>query len=382
MERIDIQELLRKLSEIEDTRRQWGNKRHELRDILFISLCAIMCGMMDIDGITVFGQERQAWLKQYTELKNGPPSYSTYERIFQMLEPKQLEKFYRAWAAAMHKASETAQIDIDGKTICGAGAAQKVHMVSVWAKESGLCLGQMRTTEKSNEITAIPELLDAIDVSECVVSIDAMGCQRAIAEKIREKNADYLLAVKGNQPTLYEGIPEYLDALERSEAKDVSIDRWDSGYQKSHGRIERRIVTVCPCPEWQGITDAWRDIATLVRYECTRDKANGEGKKTAYTRYYISSIPAVNAALIAGYLRGHWSIENQLHWMLDVVFKEDASTVRTNHAPENLNLLRKIALSLMRSVPTEKRSSTKSKLARAALNPDFLTRALFGRKSK
>ena len=382
MERIDIKELLNQLGEIEDRRRQWGNKRHELAEILFISLCAIMCRMTDIEGITVFGQEREEWLRKYIELKNGVPSYSTYERIFQMLKPKELEKFYRSWAKAMHSAEGTSQISIDGKTICGAGAAQKVHMVSAWAKEGGLCLGQVRTEEKSNEITAIPNLLEAVDVSECVVSIDAMGCQKAIAEKIVAKGADYLLAVKGNQPTLYEGIPEYLKTIEQGARDEVQIDKWDSGYQKEHGRIERRMITVCLCPEWKGVSDEWPDIRTLIRYECTREKANGEGNKTTYTRYYISSISAVNAELIAGYLRGHWSIENQLHWMLDVVFKEDASSVRVNHAPENLNLLRKIALSLMRAVPTAQRSSAKAKLARAALNPDFLALALFGAQSK
>lgn len=382
MGRLDIEELLAQLHGIEDTRRQWGNKRHELTSILFISLCAIMCGMTSIDGITVFGQEREEWLRKYITLKKGVPSYSTYERVFQMLDPKQVDQFYRSWAKAMHSEEGTAQISIDGKTICGAGVAQKVHMVSAWAKEGGLCLGQVRTGEKSNEITAIPTLLDLIDVRECVVSIDAMGCQKTIAKKIVEKGADYLLAVKGNQQTLYEGIPEYMQTIEQGEPVEVKADRWDSGYQKEHGRIERREITVCPCPEWKGVTDEWPCIRTLIRYECTRKKVKGEGPKTSYTRYYISSIQAVNAELIARYLRGHWSIENQLHWMLDVVFKEDTSSVRTNHAPENLNLLRKIALSLMRAITTSKRSSTKSKLARAALNPDFLSLALFGTESK
>ena len=258
-------------------------------------------------------------------------------------------------------------------------------MVSAWAKEDGLCLGQIKTDEKTNEITAIPELVKLLDVSECVVSIDAMGCQKKIADAIREKDADYLLAVKGNQPTLNEGICEYMSSIEAGQEPEAIVDHWDSGYEKNHGRIERRRVTVCACPEWKGVTDEWRDIHTLVRYECTREKRKDaeekpdEVTKTSYTRYYISSIQAVDAALMAKYLRGHWSIENQLHWMLDVVFREDDSSVRMNHAPENLNILRKIALSLLRSTPAKRRMSAKAKMSKAALNPDFLTVALFGK---
>ena len=385
MKRIDVNELLGSLSEIEDKRRQWGNIRHKLTDVLFIILCAIMCGMEDIDGIAIFGEERQEWLKKYIEMKRGAPSYATYERILRMLEPREMEKFYRSWAKALHDEEGTSQISIDGKTICGAGPEQKVHMVSAWAKEDGLCLGQIKTDEKSNEIMAIPELLKMLDVSECVVSIDAMGCQKKIAEAIREKEADYLLAVKGNQPTLNEGIGEYMASIEAGQEPEAVVDHWDSGYEKDHGRIERRIVTVCACPEWKGVSDEWKDIHTLVRYECHREKrkdAEGqldEDTMSSYTRYYISSIQAVDAELMAKYLRGHWSIENQLHWMLDVVFREDDSSVRMNHAPENLNILRKIALSLLRSTPVNKRMSAKAKLAKAALNPDFLSLALFGK---
>lgn len=381
--KIDIEELLDQLSEITDKRRQWGNIRHKLTDILFVCLCAIMCGMEDIEGIAIFGQERQEWLKKYVELKNGAPSYAAYERVLRMLEPKEVEKFYRAWAKSMHNEEGTSQISIDGKAICG--AEKKVHMVSAWAKEDGLCLGQVKTDEKSNEITAMSELIKMLDVSECVVSIDAMGCQKKIASAIRKKNADYLLAVKGNQPTLNEGIAEYITSIEAGQEPEAVIDRWDSGYEKGHGRIERRIVTVCSCPKWKGVTDEWEDIHTLIRYECSREKRKDAEEhpdketKTSSTRYYISSISAVNARLMANYLRGHWSIENQLHWMLDVVFKEDAALMRVDHSPENMNILRKIALSLLRAAPVKGRMSAHAKMTKAALNPDFLTLALFGK---
>ena len=226
-------------------------------DILFVCLCAIMSGMEDIDGIVIFGEERQEWLKQYIELKNGVPSYATYERVLRMLEPKELEKFYRAWAEALHDKKGTSQISIDGKTICGAGAAQKVHMVSAWAKEDGLCLGQLKTSEKSNEITAIPELVKMLDIAECVVSIDAMGCQKDIAEKIQKQGGDYLFAVKGNQGRLNKAFEEKfpLKELNNPEHDSYAIS------EKSHGREEIRLHIVCDVPdelidftfEWKGL---------------------------------------------------------------------------------------------------------------------------------
>lgn len=377
MEKVSIYELIERLEEIEDPRRRWGHKLHELKDILFIVLCAIMSNIQDIEGFVIFGQEREEWLKEYIELKHGIPSYSTFERVLGMIKPKALNDFFRAWVDSLGKEREISHVAIDGKTICGAGAAQKVHMVSALARENGLCLGQVATSEKSNEIPAIKELLKMIDVSECVVTIDAMGCQRDIAAQVVAQNADYLLAVKGNQPTLYEEVTAYMDYAVKDQPTGLEMDVWTSPYEKGHGRIEQRTVTVCSCPDWPDIKREWKDLHTLIRYDTSREVVK-DGKKAHSTKYYISSIPTVNAKLAAGYLRGHWAIENQLHWVLDVVFKEDASTIRVNHAPENLNLLRKIALSFMRNFKTEKKQSGKAKLARAALNPHFLKSALFG----
>lgn len=372
-----LYEMLDELEKLEDPRRRWGHKLHALTDILFIVLCAIMCGMQDIDGIVIFGQERKAWLKQYIPLKNDVPSYSTFERVLGMIKPKVLDGFYRGWVKSLQKERDFAQVSIDGKTICGAGAMQKVHMVSALARENGLCLGQVRTSEKSNEIPAIKELIEMLDVSECVVTIDAMGCQREIATAIVKGKADYLLAVKGNQATMHEEVVEYMNFVVQEHPENVALNVWTSPVEKGHGRIEQRTVTVASCPDWEDMKRDWQDLHTLIRYDVSREVLK-DGKKTFSTRYYISSIQALNAELIAGYLRGHWAIENQLHWVLDVVFKEDASTIRMNHAPENLNLLRKIAIGFMRNFPTEKKQSGKAKLARAAFNPLFLQNALFG----
>ena len=375
---IRVEEMLEKLRMVEDPRRQWGNLRHLLSEILFICICAIISKMEDIDGIVLFAQERKEWLRDYLELKNGVPSYSTFERVLRLIDPTTLEKFYQEWIGGL-RGTKAGQISIDGKTIRGAGAIQKIHMVSAWAREDGLCLGEVRTDEKSNEITAIPELLEMIDVGGTVVSIDAMGCQKEIAAKIIERRADYILALKENQPTLYKGTLEYVDWVEKDRPSDIIYDRWVSRVEKEHGRIERRTVTVCECKDWPGVTDEWASIHSLIRYDCTREC---KGEKTKSTRYYISSLQDTTAETMAHFLRGHWSIENQLHWVLDVTFKEDASMVRMNHAPENLSILRKVALSLLKTTPSAKKTSLKGLMVRAALNPDFLESVLFAQDSK
>jgi len=377
MKIIDVEELLWRLTEVDDPRRQWGNLRHLLVDILFICICAIVSKMEDIEGIVLFGQEREAWLRQYIRLENGIPSYSTFERVLRLLNPKSLERFYRGWIRSLRETSERGLINIDGKSICGAGAVQKVHMVSAWAREDGLCLGELSTEEKSNEITTIPLLLEAIDVAENVVTIDAMGCQKKIATKIVDRGADYILALKGNQPTLCEEVAEYFEWVVTEHPADVLYDKWISPVEKDHGRIEKRTVSICTCTDWPGISNEWTNLRCFVRYDCVREI---KGEKTKSTRYYISSLNSVSAQDMAKYLRGHWSIENQLHWMLDVAFKEDASNVRMDHAPENLNVLRKVAFSLLKSTPSNAKASLRGKMTRAALNPDYLTSVIFGSK--
>jgi predicted transposase YbfD/YdcC len=370
------QEIIERLGEIPDYRRPWGNKRHELVDILYIALCTIVCGMTEFEEMVIFAEERIEWLRKYIEMKNGIPSASTFERVFQALNGKEMQAFYRSWAWSLRelRIGKDNQISYDGKTIRGAGAAQKVHMVSAWAHEAGLCLGQIRVDEKSNEITAIPELLMLLDMRGSVVSIDAMGCQKEIAATIMEKGADYVLAVKENQLTLAREIEECFAWIDAEGPKEIPVDHWKGKYEKDHGRIERREVRMIPCPTWPVVQAEWTGITSLVEYKCSREAIGGE--KTLSKRYYISSL-SCSAEKMGGYLRNHWSIENQLHWMLDVAFKEDSVLIRTQNAPENLNILRKIALSLLRDTPTPRRSSVNSKMARAMMSTDFLEKVLF-----
>ena len=365
--------VVRQLKQVEDYRRGWGNKRHELVDVLFIALCAIMCEMTDFEDMMVFAQERKEWLRKYVELKNGVPSVSTYARVFRAMRPAALERYYRSWVKGM-KGIEQGQTCIDGKSICGAGAVQKVHMVSAWAHEQGLSLGQIRVDEKSNEITAIPELLALLDIEGSVITIDAMGCQKEIAKAIIKGKGDYVLAVKDNQPTLAKEVAECFHWTDEERPEGIQIDQWKSGYEKDHGRIESRQVRVMVCPERTGVKSEWTGLASLVEYRCSRQVIGKD--KTWSTRYYISSLTC-SAEEMGRYLRNHWSIENRLHWMLDVAFHEDESKVRVQNAPENLNVLRKVAMALMRSTPTAKKRSAKGKMFRAALSTSFLEQALF-----
>jgi predicted transposase YbfD/YdcC len=369
------------LGAIPDQRRQSGNFRHKLIDILVIGLCAAINGKSEFEDMEELGQEREAWFGKFLELPYGIPGESTFERVFQWVKPKELMNCMRGWLNLVSK-SGGREVNIDGKTIRGSRDGEKhaLHIVSAWVGEENLVLGQMATEEKSNEITAIPQLLDTIDIKGDIVTIDAMGCQREIAKKIRDKEADYVFMVKENQPTMYQEIEDYFKRLDTYNCKNTFCKGWQSGSKKDHGRIERRAIAVA-CADWFTDKGLWKDLKTVIRCHCTRttvDKTAETGwKTTEYDRYYISSLSA-SAERFGHLIRQHWSIENQLHWSLDVSFGEDASKVRKNHAPENLDVLRKIALTLLRAAKTEKKLSVKRKQFKTSLNSDFLYAVLFG----
>jgi predicted transposase YbfD/YdcC len=380
MEAISIHELARVaeyLEEIGDPRRrEYGNIRHKLIDIIVIAFTAALCGYEDYEEMEEFGRLKQDFLKGFLELPNGIPDESAFRRVLQCLNPRELQEGLENWLVEVKlrrngEGAGARLVNIDGKTIRGSG----FHVVSAWIGEHGLSLGQLKTEEKSNEIKAAPKLLELLDVQGDVVTADAMSCQKEIAQKIREKGADYILAVQENQPTLYEDIKEYFEGMESGEIGELPEDLWQGAEERGHGRVERREIRTVTGLEWLEGREAWAGLRTIVQYRTFRKV---KGKETVQTdQYYISS-GEFSAEEFLNYIRGHWSIENQLHWMLDIVFREDECRVRTGNAALNLNILRKMALYRLKKIQMEKkRVSAKRRMMHAALDSGFLYEALF-----
>jgi predicted transposase YbfD/YdcC len=364
---------------VEDPRIE-RSRLHPLSSVLVLSLCAVVCGADSFAAIEFFGNAREQWFRTFLDLPNGIPSHDTLGRIFAMLNPKELEKAFREWVAAVSALTKGEVVAIDGKTLRRsfrkAGSGAFVHMVSAWSSGNQMVLGQVKTEEKSNEITAIPRLLELLQLSGCLVTIDAMGCQKEIAQKIVESNADYMLAVKDNQPKLSAAI----DAIFDTALADPEFA--DSGHEtrnKGHGRIEvRRCWTMNIDAECGEPFDQWTGLASIVRIES--DRTVGE-KTSREHRYYIASrsdfcpVDALSAS------RMHWSIENQLHWVLDVAFREDDCRVRAGNAGENFAVMRHFAINLLKSAPspmrTHPKAGVKNKRMFAALDMKYLLR-IFG----
>jgi predicted transposase YbfD/YdcC len=375
---MDIGGLTERIKEIPDPRRAWGNLRHKLEDIFVIGLATLLCGGEDFEDMEQFGLSRERELRKFLELPHGIPDESTFFRVFTRVKSDELSRCVYEWLAEVKGGAGTA-INIDGKTIRGSktGEQAAVHMVSAWAGDKEIVLGQLAVAEKSNEITAIPKLLDLLDIRGATVSIDAMGCQKEIAASIRKKGADYVLAVKENQPALYHDIKDYFEGMEGGQIRELPDDIWETGEERGHGRIEKREIRTVTGLSWlEGKAD-WKDLATIIQCRSFRTLKD---ETTQTDRYYISS--SLNDALELYHgIRGHWSIENQLHWSLDVIFREDASGVTKDHGPENLNTLRKLALSLLRSAPSPRNGKKKitgpKRQFIAAMNPDYLFTVLF-----
>jgi predicted transposase YbfD/YdcC len=380
----NIREMSEYLGEIKEPRRtEYGNFRHKLIDIIVIAFTSTLCGSDEFEEMEEFGQLKQDFFKGFLELPNGTPDESTFRKVINRLDPVELHKSMDKWLvdiAERQKAegSSVRAVNIDGKTICGSKKAGRkgVHVVSAWVGENNLTLGELATDEKSNEITAVPELLEMLDIQGDVVTADAMSCQTAIVKKIREKGADYILAVKDNQPTLHQDIREFFEGMEGGEIRELPEDVWQSGEEKGHGRIERREVRVVTGIEWLENRGMWEGLKSIIQYRTYRGEGGGEPVKR--DQYYISSA-VLYADEFGKYIRGHWSIENNLHWSLDVIFREDGSRARTGNAALNLNIMRKLALKRLRGLKVEKkRYSAKLRMLRAVLDDTFLSRALFG----
>lgn len=354
-----MQRIIEKLNELSDARRQWGNLRHKLVDIVFIGLVSVICGGTDFEHMEDTGYGKLEWFKQYLELPNGIPDSDTFRRAFERINPEELGKILQESVDVREKT-----IAIDGKTICGSGNNQHsaYHVVSAWVTENQITLGQLTTEEKSNEITAIPALLDTLDIAGSTVTIDAMGCQRNIASKICDKGADYVLALKANHEILYKDVSLYF------ETEDIGAGC--STAEKDHGRIEKREYFLETSIDWLFQRPDWANLKAIgmVKTTITNMKTNTISKEC---RYFITSLTDV--AAFAHAVRNHWSIESQLHWQLDVSFREDDSHARKDNSPLNLNLLRKEALHLLNHADLGKRVSVRRKMSRAAMDNDVLS---------
>jgi len=348
---------------------------HKLSDILVIAVCAVLCGAESYPAIEDFGQEREDWLGQFLELPAGIPSHDTFTRVLRLLDPVQFQSCFLRWMQAVAEVTAGEVVAIDGKTLRRSfekGTAKRaIHMVSAWATENGVVLGQRKVDTKSNEITAIPALLQLLALKGCIVTIDAMGCQRAIAEKIVEQGADYVLALKGNQPTLEQAVERFFVS-----GPEADTHRRQSAYhdqtEQGHGRVETRCAWISADLDAELQAAAWPGLRSIGMVQATRTLA---GETSVEQRFYLSSLPP-QAPQFAQAVRKHWGIENQLHWTLDVTFREDQSRLRTGHGAENFAVLRHIALNLLRQEPSTK-SLPRKRLA-CALNPDYLLKVLLG----
>ena len=340
-------------------------KLHLAKDIVFITLAAVICGAETWEEIAEFGRSKKKFLKQFIKLENGIPSPDTFNRFFAALNPMTFESLFLSWVNGLCK-SHKGVVAIDGKTVRGSrkkGNKSAIHMVSAFAAANNLVIGQVKTNQKSNEITAIPELIKVLDIEDCIITIDAMGCQTKIAESIVNNGADYILAVKENQKELYANI---IDTFRFAKAgKTVSFEDVDIG----HGRVETRVCSITNNLDLLTNFEAWKNISALVKIDSQRYiKATGETQKE--TRYYISSLEK-DAKKIGQAVRSHWGIENKLHWQLDVSFGEDKSRKRDRNAAENYSVVLRMALNLVKNEKSTKKS-VRGKRLKAGWDDEYL----------
>jgi len=367
--------LLRFFDDVEDPRMD-RTKRHSLSDILFITLCAVICGADSWIEVELFGNSKLAWFRTFLELPNGIPSHDTFGRVFGRLNPHQLEQCFHKLILAMAECSGRKLIAIDGKTIRRsfdkAGNKAAIHMVSAWCETNHVVLGQLATDAKSNEITVIPELLEMLDIRDSVITIDAMGCQKKIARKIVKGKGHYVLQVKANQPGLHATVKELFDELTTRGIGGASFEYYQQ-VDKGHGRIETRRIWTTPWIQWYAGRKGWADLRSFSCVENTRDV---NGTVSTERHYYISDLEA-DAKTMLGYIRGHWGIENKLHWSLDMTFREDEQRHRQGHSAENLSRIRRLVLNLLRQDKSVK-VGAKAKRLKASLQHEYLLKILCG----
>ena len=347
---------------------------HKLIDILIITICATICGANDWEAIAQYGRTKQEWLKTWLELPNGIPSPDTFNRVFARLKPEELQKCFIGWMQAVQTVTEGELLNIDGKTLRGAkeagNARSLIHMVSVWSASQHLVLAQQKVSEKSNEITAIPALLKLLSVKGCLVSIDAMGCQTQIAKVIIEQGADYVLALEGNQGDLHTDVVQLFTAARKQNFKNIE-HQFHSTVSKGHGRMETRRYWTMGSTEYLLGAQKWSGLKSIGMVESQREI---DGKVSIEQRYYILSIQS-DVQRFSAAVRSHWSIENQLHWILDVGFAEDAAQSCSGSCAENLAVIRHVGINLL-SRDTESKVGVKTRRLQAGWDDNYLKTVL------
>jgi predicted transposase YbfD/YdcC len=370
-----LEALIKELASIEDPRCEW-KVEHRLLDILVIAVCAVLGEAESFEDIALYGRCKQEWLSGFLALPNGIPSHDTFRRVLTLVDPDAFERCFLGWVRAVFRPEEGAprQVAVDGKTVRRSfdrrNSRSPLHLVSAYATEGGIVLAQRATETKGGELAVLPELLDGLDLEGCLVSLDALACQPAIAERVVARGGDYLLALKGNRRKAHAEVRDWFAA--NAFALGASLRPCFDAFDESHGRLVRRRVFACTDLAPFAALAAWPGLATVVAVETIP----GRGKVKAEIRHYLSSTKLPPEALAAA-IRNHWRIENGLHWVLDVGFREDASRVRERNAARNLALLRKIALNLARADVTLK-ASLKGKRKYAGWDDAFMAALIAG----
>lgn len=351
--------------------RQTGKVCHKLIDVLFIAVVASVCGFDDWGLIQVWAERKEKWLRRYLELPNGIPSYSTIRRVFDFIEPKQFEKCFVTWMKEVTQISKGTVVAIDGKTMCGTadkGADKKgIHIVNAWCSANKMVLGQVKTDEKSNEITAVPELLDMLFIKGCIVTVDAMNAQKDTVKKIvKDKEADYVVALKENHPIVYTEVQKYFLDEEKNNFRNEKIESYRT-FEKSHGRIEERIYYYSTDIKWMEAKKDWENMNGIGMVMRRTEK---KGNKTQERAFHLGSIDSVIAYSKA--VRLHWGVES-MHWSLDVTFGEDACKTRKGKAPENIAMLKRLSLNIVKKDKTRyPKKSLKMRKAHSLLDEEYL----------
>ena len=374
--RVVAKSLRNEFASLKDPRVQ-RTRLHSLNDILVITICGFVCGVDNWVDLELFGKAKLAWFKTFLQLPSGIPSHDTFGRLYAALDPVEFSRCFARWMRGISKVTDGQLVALDGKTLRRSfdTAAEKsaIHMVSAWAARNHVVLGQVKTDEKSNEITAIPKLLEMLYLEGCLVTMDAMGCQREVVKQIIEKGADYVISLKGNHPTLHAQVEDFFREARLERFETVAHTFFETS-DEGHGRTEVRRYWLTHQLDNFRQRGEWAGLTSLGMVEAER---TAKGVTSRDVRYFISSLPGDDAEKFGAAVRGHWGIENGLHWVLDVAFREDESRVRKGNAPENMAMMRHVALNLLKTATTkQKRVSIQSRRKLAGWDHEFLAHVL------